>query len=110
MLIPVHQEIVDKKHEKWEKEQNYQAVLHTRTQQKKTMDKLINLKVEKFAKMEKIRQQELVESKLKSEQFRAKLKPFKNHDTAESIEKFLALEQRDKKRNLLFDFIAEKKF
>ena len=37
MLIPVHQEAVDKRHEKWLAEQNYLAVLHTRTQQKKTM-------------------------------------------------------------------------
>ena len=110
MLIPVHQDIVDKRQAKFIKEANYQAVLNTRTQQKKTMDKLIKIKVENYAKAEIIRKKELVDIKKKSEMYRAKLNPFKNNDTAESIEKFLALEVRNNKRNFLFDFITEKRF
>lgn len=74
------------------------------------MDKLLGLKLERYAKMEVIRQAELVEAKKQSNTFRARVNPQKNHDTADKIEKFLALEQRDPKRNLLFNFIAEKKF
>lgn len=74
------------------------------------MDKLVNLKQGHYAKYEEVRAKELHDIKKTSERFKAKLNPFKNHDTAESIEKFLALEQRDKKRNLLFNFMAEKRF
>ena len=74
------------------------------------MDKLVNLKQGHYAKYEEVRTKELHDIKKTSERFKAKLNPFKNHDTAESIEKFLALEQRDKKRNLLFNFMAEKRF
>ena len=92
MLIPVHQEIVDKRRVKVEKEENYLATLHTRVQQKKTMDKLIGLKVRHHEKLEVLRKQELQEIKTKANTFKAQLNPHKNHDTTEKLEKFFALE------------------
>lgn len=91
-------------------EDNYQAVLHTRAQQEKTMDKLNNIKIQKHKKYEEIREKEVVDIQKKAIEFRARLNPFKNHDTAENIKTFLSLQNRNPKRNLLFDFMVEKKF
>ena len=40
--------------------------------------------------------------------FKAKLNPFKNYDTGESLKKLLNLDTFDPKRKYLTDFIAEK--
>ncbi len=74
------------------------------------MDKLISLKVQKRAKYEAIREKEIEQLRAKASTFRAKLNPFRNHDTTEKLEKFFALEERDPKRGALFDFLAEKRF
>jgi len=76
-------------------------------QQKKTVDKLIGLKAQKLAKLESIRRKELAQMRDMGRKFHAKENPHANHDTAEKIEKFINLEQRDPKRNMLWDFLAE---
>ena len=43
-------------------------------------------------------------------EFKAKLNPFKNHDTAESIRKVLNLDAVDPKRKYLTKFIAEMQY
>ena len=73
------------------------------------MDRLLSLKIKQHAKAEAEREEEYKIAKFKTGLFRARQNPHINHDTAEKIEQFLALEEKDEKRALLFNFLAEKR-
>ena len=85
ILIPIHKKKDDIKSEKRKKEAQYWANVKSRAQQEKTIDKLISIKAESYAKRDMLRQEEEDKVLSLANRFKAKLNPHVNIDTAEDV-------------------------